>query len=157
MLSRFQNLVTAKTGIALAAAFGLAVSATSVHADAFADRSAAMKEVGAAMEAMGKMMADPSTFDGETVEAKAGIIATNLTKAKDLFPAGDVPEKSRAKETIWSDNEGFMKIMDGAIAAAKATAEAGGEFDQDGFAASFSSLGKGCKGCHEGYRTPKKQ
>ncbi len=156
MKSRFRNLVASKTGFALAAALGLAVSTSSVHADAFADRSAAMKEVGAAMQAMGKMMADPGTFDGETVEAKAGIIATNLTKAKGLFPAGDVPEKSRAKETIWSDNAGFMKIMDESIAAAKATAEAGGGFDQDGFATSFASLGKGCKGCHETYRTPKK-
>lgn len=156
MKSGIQSLVLSRTGLAAIAVSAIALTTTAVFADAYSDRSKAMKEVGGAMQAMGKMMADPSTFDGETVEEKANIIKVNLEKAKDLFPEGDIPDGSRAKETIWQENAEFMKLFDDGIAASEAVASAGGDFDQEAFANAFGQLGKTCKGCHTKFRAPKK-
>lgn len=155
MKSHIQSFVSTRAGLAGIAVAAIALTTTAVFADAYSDRSKAMKEIGGAMRTMGMMMADPSSFDGETVKEKATVIKVNFEKSKDLFPEGDIPQGSRAKENIWTENAEFMKIFDDGIAAAEAVANAGGDQDQEAFAKAFGDLGQTCKGCHTKFRAPK--
>ncbi|MCR9239619.1 MAG: cytochrome c [Alphaproteobacteria bacterium] len=134
------------------------VSTLAIHmalADSVSDRNAAMKDVGKAMKSLADTAKGAVEFVGEDVEKNAQTIVSLFEVARPLFDNGEEVSGSRAKATIWSDAAGFSKEFDDGIAAAKAVADAGAEYDEDAFKAAFGELGGSCKSCHESYRLPK--
>ncbi|MGI9465371.1 MAG: c-type cytochrome [Aestuariivirgaceae bacterium] len=135
------------------AAATLAISIA--RADAVSDRINAMKQVGDAMKTIAAMAKGEADFDAATLKANAEKMAGLFEAAKGLFPPGsETGEKpSRAKPEIWTDKDGFLKILDDSISAANAVAAVG---DEAALRPALGNLGNNsCKACHEKFRKPK--
>lgn len=115
-------------------------------------RHEVMESVGDAAKPVGQMLKGEREFDAEVAMASFRSWADAAAKFGDLFPAGsETGYDTEARETIWSDREGFNAALaawsdavDAAIAANPQSLEelkpaAGGVFKQ-------------CKACHEDYR-----
>lgn len=111
-----------------------------------------MEQVGKAAKPIGKMFKGELEFDAAVAMESFKAWAEAATSFGDLFPAGsESGYDTEARETIWSDREGFDAVLaawseavDAAIAANPQTLEelkpaAGPVFKQ-------------CKACHEEYR-----
>lgn len=138
-------------GSMLAGGFAYAAS----HADPIMARKEAMKSVGGAMGALGKMAKGEMAFDGAAVLAALQQMTTATDGFADLFPAGsETGGETTASPKIWEDNAGFTaklaKFRED-VAAATASPPA----DQAALGAALGGLGGNCKGCHETYRIPK--
>ena len=105
-----------------------------------------------AAKAIGGMLKGEQPFDAAVVMESFATWENVAVKAGDLFPEGsETGFDTEAKETIWTDREGFdveletfsMAVTNAAMAAPQNVEElkaaAGPVFDA-------------CKSCHEGYR-----
>jgi cytochrome c556 len=131
----------------------VAVSETG-NDDVIKQRQEAMKAMGGAMGKLAEIARKEVPFDAEVVKKSAGIIAESLQESTSLYPEGsekgDV--ETWAKAEIWSDPDGFKKLLKGAHKAAMAMAEV---TDEAAFGPALGQLGNGCKTCHDTYRRPK--
>ena len=123
--------------------------------DPIADRIAAMKTVGMSLKALVPVWKGANEFVGEDVEALGKTILESFESAQMNFVEGSDMGKTTAKDTIWSDPEGFKMAFANAKKLAGAISAAGADFDEDAFKTAFGGLIKTCKGCHSTYRVPK--
>ena len=111
-----------------------------------------MEDVGGAAKTIGKMLEGESPFD-----AAAAMEAMKTWKAAaasfgDLFPEGsETGYDTEAKETIWSDREGFDAAL-AAWAEAVGAAIAANPQDLQALQSAAGPVFKKCKACHEEYR-----
>jgi len=115
-------------------------------------RQELMEDVGDAAKPVGKMLKGERAFDAavamesfRTWSNAAGIVG-------DLFPEGsESGYDTEAKDTIWSDREGFNARLAAFGKAADAAIEASPQ-DLAALKAAAGPVFKECKGCHENYR-----
>lgn len=145
------TFVAASIGVALlGASAGLAQDKPA----AVSDRQALMKSQGPDTKAIG----DYGKGAGDQAKAQAAIdhlLAANA-KMAGLFPAGtssaDLPGKTAAKPTIWTDHDGFVKAIAALHDAEVAEAAAIKSGTPADVAAGAGAIGKACGGCHSVYR-----
>ncbi len=119
------------------------------------ERQALMKAIGGKMKAIGGILkgADASMLAAHTSE-----LAALAKKSKSVFPAGSGPEagETEALPVIWTDAEGFNKVMATFIETTDALAAAGATGDLKATGAAMGAVGKnGCGGWHGTYRKKK--
>lgn len=144
-------------GAAIAAVISTGFAFAAGHEAAVENRKAAMKEVGGAMGAMGKMAKGEMPFDATVVLASLQKMNEVSKTFGDHFPAGsETGMGSDGKETtsapkIWEDMDGFKTAIakfdadtTAAIAIAPQSVEELGPV--------LGSVGGNCKACHETYR-----
>ncbi|MGH8034406.1 MAG: c-type cytochrome [Lysobacterales bacterium] len=131
-----------------------AASAALATADPAKRRHELMEEVGDAAKPVGKMLRGERAFDAaialqsfETMRDVAAVVG-------DLFPEGSYSgDEDTAKETVWSDREGFnkrlSKFTDDIAAAIAANPQS-----LETFEPVASAVFRNCKACHEEYRIP---
>jgi cytochrome c556 len=139
-----------------ALALGLSVLATGAFAQApeIAQRQDRMKAVGAAVGQIAPVMRNEQPWNAATMGQAAGAVATNLTAAKALYPAGSTHANSRALPAIWERKAEFDGFMDRSVAAAQTLAQAAAAGNEAGFRAAFPALGQSCGACHTPFRRP---
>ena len=143
------------TGIVTALAISAGGVMAASHLNKIGERQKAMKAVGGGIKVLVGIAKGQTAFDPAVVKKAALTIKANLNAAKSMFPEGTDPDagvKTRAKDEIWLDMEGFQAAMKTAIAAAD---NMSGVTEQSAFMPALGKLGAGCKGCHEKYRAPK--
>jgi len=114
-----------------------------------------MEGVGDAAKPVGKMLKGEQEFDATVVTKSFQVWSNAAIDFGDLFPEGsETGYDTEARETIWTDRDGFNEKMadfsttvDAAIAAKPDSLEA--------LSAAAGPVFKTCKGCHEGYRVEK--
>jgi cytochrome c556 len=150
-MTRFQ-----KTTTALIAAATLAAGVTAAYAAGEADikyRQTNYKAIGAHMGAMSAILkGEVDHKDQLSVHADA--IAAIAANVETLFPAGSGPDagETRALPEIWSDPEGFQKVVDGFKTAAANAAEVAKSGDMAAMGGAIKQLGGSCGACHKAYR-----
>lgn len=116
------------------------------------------------MEALGdetKRISNQLKSPSPDVAAMRQSAARILQLAPELdswFPEGTGPDvgKTRAKAEIWQKRQDFTTKADDFVRAAQNFDSAAKSGDLGQIQASFASLGKTCKACHDPYRAPKK-
>jgi len=111
-----------------------------------------MEEARDAAKTIGGMLKGEQPFDAEAAMASFEDWARVAATAGDLFPEGsETGYGTEARETVWTDREGFNKSMMEFSQAANAAIEAAPQ-DVEALKAAAGPVFKTCKGCHEGYR-----
>jgi cytochrome c556 len=136
----------------------VAVGATAVlaqNAAGITARKEAMKQIGGAMGAPGKMMKGEVPFDLKAVQASLKTIEEGSAKSKALFGAdtktGDTATLPAAFEKAADVSARFDKMAADAKAASAAIK------DEASFKTEWAKIGANCGGCHKEYRAPPKQ
>ena len=141
---------------ALACGACIAVATAAVAADdPIANRQAIMKNVGAATGVLGKMAKGEMEFDALAAQMALRVINTSSYGYGELFPAGsETGGNTEAKDTIWSDMDGFqaaiVKFQVDTAAAVAAPPAA-----QADLGPILGSIGANCGACHKAYRIAK--
>lgn len=146
-----------RSNLRLAAiALGLTFAATGAFAQApeIAQRQNAMKAVGGAVGQIAPVIRNERPWDGAAVAQQAQTVATNLTAAKAMFPAGSTADNSRALPAVWEKKADFDSLMDRAAGVATNLAQLASANNEAGFRAAFPQLGQACGACHTPYRRP---
>ncbi len=135
----------------LVIAAGLVVSA-SAAADPIENRQLLMWANGAAAKVSGEMIKGNIPFNEDVANLALYTFAAASESFVDFFPDGsETGRDTRARDTIWSDWEGFVaagtKFADAAAAAVAAEPK-----DLDSFKAVFGPIAENCSSCHEDYR-----
>ena len=148
------NTIKKILSVAGAGAVAAGILAGAAHADAVADRQAAMKNIGGAMKMLAAIARKKAPFDAAVVKKNAEVISTNFTAAGKLFGKGTEKgeKETYAKPEVFSDSKGFMAALKKGIDAANGMA---GVTEEGKFMPALIALGGACKGCHKGYRRPK--
>jgi cytochrome c556 len=123
--------------------------------DPIKERQSLMKGNGDAMKVVMPMLKGEKPYDAKAAAEAMKSIAGSLDKFVTLFPAGsETGGDTAAKPEIWTSKNDFDALAKATKeGAAKAeTAAAGG---LDSLKTAMGAVGKGCKGCHEKYRTEK--
>lgn len=123
--------------------------------DAIESRQQLMEDTRDAAKVIGGMLKKNQPFDAEAAMASFKVWQKTANEAGELFPEGsETGHDTEARETIWSDRDGFNKEMsnfgnqvDAAISAGPDSLEA--------LSAAAGPVFKACKACHEGYRVEK--
>ena len=119
------------------------------------DRHEGMEDIGDTFKVLSRTMkAEP--LDVATVRTSSATIARLAPQVSGWFPPGTGPDvgKTRAKPEIWQKPKDFAsKVRDFQRAAPAFDAAARGG-DEAQIRASFATLGKTCKACHDLYRAP---
>lgn len=140
------------TMIALGILMGAATAAT---ADPIQTRQALMWANGANGGVAGEMLKGNIPFDPKVAGAVLATFSATAQSFPDYFPEGSKSgHDTRAKDTIWSDPEGFA-TANAEFAEATAAAVAAEPADLDAFKVVFGPIGKACGSCHETYRVPR--
>ena len=141
-----------KNLLKLTIVMGLAGASTLAYAagDPIADRKAMMKSVGAATGASAAMVKGQAEFD-----PRVAMLALRTMNAVALGYGSKFPEGStgdtKAKDTIWSDPDGFAAAI-AKFEADTSAALAAPATDLDAFKAQFGMVAANCAACHETYR-----
>ena len=119
------------------------------------ERHEGMEDIGDAFKVLGREM-KAGEPDVAAVRTHATTIARLAPQVSRWFPAGTGPDvgKTRAKPEIWQKPEDFAakrRAFQTAARSFDATAKTG---DVAAIKASFGTLGKTCKACHDPYRAP---
>ena len=123
-----------------------------------------MEERHEKMETLGdetKKINDQLKASAPDVAAIRQSAATILRLAPDLnswFPEGTGPDvgKTRAKPEIWQKRQDYESKANDFVRAAEDFDSAARSGDLGQIQASFATLGKSCKACHDPYRAPEK-
>ena len=131
------------------------------------ERQKLMRAVGKGMKISVKMLKGTIAYDGAAIASRMKIMGEVAVKFNDdfarLFPEGsddensmmDFDRESSAKGDIWSHMDDFKsKAMALKTASDAAMKQAG---DKASFAKAFENIGKSCKGCHQKYKSDKKE
>ncbi len=114
------------------------------------------KQIGKAMKGIGDELkaSNPSVED---IRMNAARIAEFAPQVMGWFPAGSGAEaglKTRAKQEIWSEPEGFRQAAERFAAASEAFHDATQTGDLEAIRAAQKDLGGACKNCHDDFRAP---
>jgi cytochrome c556 len=147
-LSVFASLTLLAAAGALAAPLSKQAALKIMH-----ERHEGMEAVGKA----NKVLRREITADAPNRAAlrkAAGTMASLAGKSSKWFPQGTGPEmgKTGAKPEIWQKPEDFNAKVRDFQAASKALHQAAAKGDFGAVKASYASLGKTCKACHDPYR-----
>lgn len=146
-----KRLLFAGTAIAVMTA----AAASWAAMDPIATRQAVMKNNGAAMGALVKMVKGEAPFDANAANLAVRVLYNGSIGFTDLFPAGsETGGETTAAPKIWEDMAGFQ-AKDADLSAATAAVIAAPITDLDGVKAALGGIGKTCQGCHETYRIKK--
>ncbi|MCW5603316.1 MAG: cytochrome c [Burkholderiales bacterium] len=140
-------------------AFATLFVSTAVHAQAKPDdvikfRKGVYQVVGWHNRTIGQMIKGQVPFDQAIFARNATLIAQLAQIAPDAFAPGSDKGDTRARPEIWSDAEGFRKVMSNFQAQATKLAEvAQTATSVDQVRSQAAALGKACAACHDAYRT----
>ena len=140
---------------AVAVAIVIAIAAGAMTAtEAIKERQKRMEGVRDGMMALAAIAKKEQPFEAEVIRASAAKMADHLKKSEKLYPAGsgEGEVKTWAKPEIWSDRDGFDKLMSSTH---KAAVDMQSVTEAEAFGPALGKLGTGCKSCHELYRLPK--
>lgn len=133
-----------------------AFAATAEVTEAIKSRKANYKEIGGAFKTLNdEIKTGAPSID--TIQPLAKDLLKRGTMQMNFFPAGSGPEsgeKTRAKATIWSEQQEFRKLHEDFIQSARKLDQAIDAGDLTTIASAQKSLGATCKSCHERYREP---
>lgn len=133
-------------------ALGLLAGATVANADPIENRQSLMSAGSAAAKVSGEMIKGNIPFNKDVANLALQTFAAVSLSFVDFFPEGsETGGDTRAKDTIWSDWEGFV-AADTEYAEAAAAAVAAEPADLDSFKAVFGPIAENCNSCHEEYR-----
>jgi len=106
----------------------------------------------AAAKVSGEMIKANIPFNKDVANLALQTFAAVSLTFVDFFPEGsETGGDTRAKDTIWSDWEGFV-AANAKYAEAAAAAVAAEPADLDSFKAVFGPIAENCNSCHEKYR-----
>ncbi|MGG7566169.1 c-type cytochrome [Rhodovulum sp. DZ06] len=150
------------TRIAAAAALFAIGSAAVAHgdmgpadlSDPVSLRMHMMKNVGAAMGALGGMAKGEIAYDAALAEQSFRVMNSAALGFAAQFPEGSATHDSEASPKIWSDAAGFEAAA-AKFLADTASAMAAKPADKDAFMPVFGQVAANCKGCHQDYRVKK--
>lgn len=132
---------------------GLTAAMPSLAAeDPIAARKAVMKNNGAAVGALAKMVKGETEYDALAAQLAMRTIFSGVVALPSLFPAGsETGGETKASPKIWEDMAGFE------AAAAKAASDAAAAIGPagqglDSLKGVFGSVAQNCSGCHETYQ-----
>lgn len=142
--------------LAIAAAVVITASATTAFAgeDDIKYRQAIFKAVGGHMTAIATIL-KTDAGDMKDISTHADGMLALAKIAPSIFPEGSGPDagKTGAKANIWTDADGFKKVLAAFEENAGKLAEAAKTGDKGAIGAALGGLGKnGCKACHDTYR-----
>ena len=111
-----------------------------------------MEDVRDGAKAIGGMLKGEAPFDAEEVQEALRVFQVAANEFGDLFPEGtETGHDTEARETIWTDREGFnAELKD--FGAAVEQAIAANPQDLASLKPAVGPVLKQCKSCHEGYR-----
>jgi cytochrome c556 len=113
-----------------------------------------MEDVGDAAKPLGEMLKSEREFDAATAMQSFVVMQEVAGVVGDLFPEGSyVGGEKRAKETVWSDREGFKQHL-AEFSDAVAAAVAADPQSLEALEPVAGNVFKACKSCHEEYRIP---
>jgi cytochrome c556 len=116
------------------------------------ERHELMEDVGDAAKPVGKMLKGERAFDAAIVMESFRTWSTAAGIVGDLFPEGsETGYDTKAKDTIWSDREGFNARLAAFGKAVDAAIEANPQ-DLAALEAAAGPVFKECKACHKDYR-----
>jgi cytochrome c556 len=111
-----------------------------------------MEGVGDAAKPVGKMLKGEQEFDAAVVMESFQTWAHAASDFGDLFPEGsETGYDTEARETIWTDRDGFNEHLVTFADAVNAAIEANPQ-DLEALNAATGPVFKACKACHEDYR-----
>jgi cytochrome c556 len=111
-----------------------------------------MEGVGDAAKPVGKMLKGEQEFDAAVAMESFQTWSHAAGNFGDLFPEGsDTGYDTEAKETIWTDRDGFNAKLETFADAVDAVIEANPQ-DLEALKTATGPVFKACKGCHEDYR-----
>lgn len=123
--------------------------------DPIAERQSLMSDTRDALRPLIGMTRGQVDFDADTVTQSLAVFANTSEKARDLFPVGtESGGDTEAKETVWSDPEGFQQGFV-AFSAAVADAQAADIQSLEALQPQLQAVLKTCRDCHDGYRIEK--
>ncbi len=127
-------------------------SVTALAADPIETRKAIMMSVGAAAKISGDMAKGELAFHPDVAMAALTTFAAAGRSFHTFFPAGsESGGETRAMDTVWSDNAGFVAASE-KLAADASAAVATKPADVEAFRAAFAGIAQNCSACHEKYR-----
>lgn len=144
---------TSKTlGVALATAIGFATIATVAFgsAEIIKQRQQVMKDQGAAMKAINKVIESDGTV--AEIAPHAAILAETSQKISTLFPEDSQQGDTKAKAEIWQDTADFDAKTKNLQEQSAMLVEAVNGGDMATVQAQFEKVGAACGDCHKRYR-----
>jgi cytochrome c556 len=116
------------------------------------ERHELMETAKDAAKVVGGMLKGNAAFNAQQAMESFLVWQNVAETAGDLFPEGsETGYDTEAKETVWSDREGFNKEMDAFLLTVnKAIVSDPQTLDE--LKAAAGPIFKSCKSCHEGYR-----
>jgi cytochrome c556 len=114
-----------------------------------------MEGVKDAAKPVGGMLKGEKEFDAAVAMQSFETWSHAASHFGDLFPEGsETGYDTEARETIWTDREGFNQRLETFAMAVDAAIEARPQ-DLEALKAAAGPIFKACKGCHENYRVEK--
>ena len=111
-----------------------------------------MEGVGDAAKPVGKMLKGEQEFDAAVVTKSFQVWSNAAIDFGDLFPEGsETGYDTEAKETIWTDRDGFNEQL-GTFTDAVISAIEDNPQDLEMLKTATGPVFKACKACHEDYR-----
>jgi cytochrome c556 len=95
----------------------------------------------------------------ETIQRHARYLHEQARLLPGWFPPGSGPDaapRTRAKQEIWSNPEGFARAERAFLAAAQQFDAAAQSGNIEAVRGALPNLQSSCKGCHDGYRGPER-
>ena len=114
-----------------------------------------MEDTRDAAKVIGGMLKKNQPFDAEAAMASFKVWQNTANEAGELFPEGsETGHDTEARETIWTDRDGFNKEMTNFSNQVNAAILASPD-SLETLNAAAGPVFKACKACHEGYRVEK--
>lgn len=135
----------------------LSVAATVAFAsdDPIATRKAVMKNVGASVGALAKMVKGEADYDPLAAQLAMRTINSSAAGFVHFFPAGsETGGETEASPKIWEDMGGFTAAAAKLEADSAAAIQPAGE-GLDAMKTAFGTVTKNCGACHENFRIKK--
>ena len=139
----------------VAVAAAIAIGASAVYAQNAAGitaRKDAMKAIGGAMGAPGKMLKGEAPFDLAAVQASLKTIEAKAGDSKGLYGDDTKTGETNTLPVAFEKKADLMARFDKLAADAKAAQAA--IKDEASFKAEWGKIGANCGGCHKEYRKP---
>lgn len=153
-MKKMKSVVTV---LGVVAALGAGVAVAHSHSTGIPEadkRIALMKELGMNMKAVAGVAKGEAAYT-PALNNNAKRIQEIAAMMGDLFPEGSGGPKTRSKDEIWTDKDGFAKAVAAFDTAAAGLVPAVASGDQGKIGMALGAVGKTCGGCHKPFRSPK--
>ncbi len=114
------------------------------------------KQMAAALKGISDQLRAGSP-DLAEIRPRAALLADRSVRVLRWFPRGTgaaAGVRTRAKNEIWSDHQGFMRAGASFVVAARSLNRAAQAGDLARVRAAFPAVGRSCSGCHDSFRVP---